>query len=120
MKQMQKPLKEKHEQKQRPGFRDLWQLIIKLILLLLVIAWFVKEYLQDKELDPISLLILLVILAFIIWLIKRQRHVVLLRCNLTSPNGCVKGDSNILSGKILEPVVGGAYGLVSCQACNVV
>ena len=111
MKQMQKPSKEKHEQKQRPGFRDVWQLIIKLILLLLVIAWFVKEYLQDKELDPISLLILLIILAFIIWLIKRQRHVVLLRCNLTSPNGCVKGDTNILSGKILEPVIGGAYGL---------
>jgi len=55
---MQKSLKEKHEQKQRPSFRDVWQLIIKLILLLLVIAWFVKEYLQDKELDPISLLIL--------------------------------------------------------------
>lgn len=98
-------------QKERVSFRDLCQLIIKLILVLLVIAWFVKEYIQNKELDPFTLIILLIILAFIIWLILRQRHVVLLRCSLTAPSGCIRGDPNILPGRILEPVVGGAYGL---------
>lgn len=111
MKEMQTLSEERYEQKQRPGFRDLWQLIIKLILILLVIAWFVQEYLQNRELDLFSLIILLIVLAVIVWLILRQKHVVLLRCNLTAPTGCVKGDPNILSGKILEPVVGGAYGL---------
>jgi hypothetical protein len=77
---------------------------------LLVIAWFINKYLQNKELDPISLIILIMILAIIIWLILKQRHFILLECNLTAPNGCVKGDPNILSGKVLEPVMGGAYG----------
>ncbi len=92
------------------GFRNLWQLVIKLIIALLVIAWFINEYLQDGELDPFSLIILIILLAIIIWLILIQRHFISLECNLTAPNGCVRGDPNILSGRVLEPVEGGAYG----------
>ena len=106
-----KKSKKRNEQKQRSIFRDLWQLIIKVIIILVLIAWFVKEFLQNRELDPISLIILIILIAFIIWLIGRQKHIVNLHCKLTSPSGCVKGDPNILSGKILEPVVGDAYGL---------
>lgn len=108
---MRKPSEVRYEQLQRLGFRDLSQLTIKLILALLVIAWFVQEYLQNRELDPFSLIILIIVLATIIGLILRQKHVVLLRCSLTAPSDCVKGDPNILPGRVLEPVVGGAYGL---------
>lgn len=93
-----------------PVFRDIWQFIVKLILALLVIAWFVREFLLDKELNPIKLIILLIVLIFIIWLIIRQKHFVRLYCKLTDPGGCVYGDPNILSGKLLEPVLGDAYG----------
>jgi hypothetical protein len=31
-------------------------------------------------------------------------------CDLTGPSGCIKGETNILAGKILEPVTGSAYG----------
>lgn len=102
---------QRFEQKQRPGFRDVWQLIIKIIIAILVIVWFILTYLQNRELDPVTLIILLLLLAMIIWLILRQRHVVILRCNLSGPSGCVRGDPNILTGMILEPVTGGAYGL---------
>ncbi|MEF8845670.1 MAG: hypothetical protein V5A59_09380 [Bacteroidales bacterium] len=108
---MENPKKGKSEQKKRSSFRDIWQLIIKLIVALLVIVWFIKEYLQNDELNVISLIILLILLAFIIWLILRQKHVVILRCKLIAPGSCVKGDPNIIAGKILEPVVGDAYGL---------
>ncbi|MCD4790071.1 MAG: hypothetical protein K8R37_08740 [Bacteroidales bacterium] len=106
-----KKSKKRNEQKPRSIFRDLWQLIIKVIIILVLIAWFIKEFLQNREFDPISLIILIILIAFIIWLIWRQKHIVNLHCNLTSPGGCVKGDPNILSGKILEPVIGDAYGL---------
>ena len=33
-----------------------------------------------------------------------------LSCKLTGPTGCIKGETDILPGRILEPVVGGAYG----------
>src|SRR5277367_273688 len=31
-------------------------------------------------------------------------------CDLTGPTGCIKGETDILAGKILQPVVGAAYG----------
>lgn len=34
-----------------------------------------------------------------------------LRCNLTAPTGCAFGNPNILPGRLLEPVIGSAYGL---------
>lgn len=101
----------KARQVQRPGFRDLWELILKIILILLAISWFVQDYLQSQELNPISLIILILLVILLIWLIWRQRHVVMLRCNLSDPSGCVQGRTDIVSGRILEPVVGGAYGL---------
>ena len=33
-----------------------------------------------------------------------------LACNLTGPTGCIRGKTEILPGRILEPVVGSAYG----------
>lgn len=33
-----------------------------------------------------------------------------LGCDLTGPTGCIRGETDILPGKILEPVVGSAYG----------
>ena len=33
-----------------------------------------------------------------------------LACDLTGPTGCIRGETDIVPGKILEPVVGGAYG----------
>jgi hypothetical protein len=33
-----------------------------------------------------------------------------LTCDLTGPTGCIRGETDILAGKILEPVVGSAYG----------
>jgi hypothetical protein len=98
-------------QVQRPGFRDIGELILKLILILLIIAWFIANFIQGRELDLFTLIILLLLLALIIWLIFRQRHVVLLRCDLTAPGGCVQGDTNIVPGRILEPVAGSAHGL---------
>lgn len=108
---MEQKLNQKQDVKPRSSFRDIWQLIIKLIIALLIIAWFVKEFLQSREVDFITLLILIILLAFIIWLIIRQRHIIKLYCKITSPTGCVRGDPNILSGMVLEPVIGNAYGL---------
>jgi len=109
--EMRKPTEGGYGLEQGPRFRDCWQLIIKLLLILLVIAWFVQEYLRNRELNPFSLIFLLIVLAVIVWLILRQKHIVLLFCKLTAPCGCVKGDPTILSGKVLEPVTGGAWGL---------
>lgn len=33
-----------------------------------------------------------------------------LACDLTAPTGCIRGETDILPGRILEPVVGGAFG----------
>lgn len=98
---------------QREGttFRDVGQLIAKLIAALALIAWFVSQYLQEGSLGPGALLFLLILLAILLWLILRQKHVVNLHCDLASPQGCVRGSTGILSGRILESVVGSAYGL---------
>lgn len=98
-------------QAQRPVIRDIGELILKIILIVLVIAWFIATYIQDQELDLFTLIVLLLLLALIIWLILRQRHVILLDCDLTAPGGCVKGDTTIITGRILEPVLGSAHGL---------
>ncbi len=107
---MQQQPNRKPESQRPRGCRDLWEFIIKLIIALLVIAWFVKEYLQRKELDPFTLIILLIILAVIVWLILHQRHFVLLECSLTGPSGCVRGENTTLPPKILEIVEGTAGG----------
>jgi hypothetical protein len=106
----EKPILQVEAKPKVRGFRDIWQFIVKLILALLVIAWFVREFLQDREMNIIKLIILLIVLAFIIWLILRQKHFVALMCKLTGPSGCVKGDPSILAGKLLEPVLGDARG----------
>lgn len=103
------------ERKQRWGFRNIWEFIVKLIIIAIIIGWFIYQLTQGKDLDPISLIILIIIfiilLLLMIVLIWRQRHWIRLRCNLTAPTECVHGDSSILPGMVLEPVIGGAYGL---------
>jgi hypothetical protein len=92
-----------------PMIRDFWELIIKIILIILLIAWFLQEC-SKGETNPFALLILLLALALLIALIWRQRHFIQLHCSLTGPTGCVRGATNILAGKILEPVIGAAWG----------
>lgn len=94
----------------RPGCRDWWEFTIKLIIALLIAILFIQDYMQEQELDLFKLILVLVLLAFIVGLILRQRHVILLRCKLTAPSGCVKGDPNLVAGKVLELVSGSAYG----------
>lgn len=97
--------------RQRPAIRDLGQLVAKLFLALAVIGWFLRAYLQEQALDPFTLLILLLLLAILVWLILRQRHVVRLRCELTAPDGCVRGVTDILPDRVLQRVAGRAEGL---------
>jgi hypothetical protein len=108
---MEKLPDQKQTQKPRPAFRDIWQFIIKIIIALLIIAWFFKEYMTNRELNIVTLIILIILLAFIIWLIIKQWHYVKLYCKITSPNGCTTGSTGIVTGKILEPVIGDAYGI---------
>ncbi len=100
----------KEEQDQRVFVRDIWELILKLLLILIFVAWFIAEYVTGKEINIITLIVLLLVLAGLIGLILRQKHFVLLQCKLTDPGGCVRGDTNILAGRILEPVLGDATG----------
>jgi hypothetical protein len=102
--------KQQDKQEGRVGLRDIWELILKLILILIFIAWFIAEYIAGQELDIITILVLLIILAGLVGLILRQKHFILLQCQLLDPGGCVRGDDTILSGRVLEPVIGDATG----------
>jgi hypothetical protein len=95
----------------RLGIRGCVELIIKLIIALIIIINFLANLSRQGEIDLLTLIFLLLLLALLIWLILRQRHLVLLTCNLTKPTGCVHGDTTLLSGHVLEPIVGTASGL---------
>ncbi len=103
-----RPIEDKMDK--RPVLRDIWELILKIVLIILFVAWFVVQYIQGQGLSIFALVLLLIILAGLVALILRQKHFVLLRCNLTDPSGCVKGDTAILSGRVLEPISGDANG----------
>jgi hypothetical protein len=93
------------------GLRDGWEFVIKIIIAVLVILWFFRNFLNGREQNWIAWLIFILILIFIIWLILRQRHFIYLHCALTSPDGCTEGHTDIIAGRRLEPVLGSAYGL---------
>jgi hypothetical protein len=92
------------------GFRDVWEFILKIIIAILVIIWFFSSNNDGRETNPLAWIIFILILLFIIWLIIKQRHFISLNCALTSPKNCIHGETNIIAGKVLEPVVGSAYG----------
>ena len=51
------------------------------------------------------------LILLLLWLIWRQKHLVMLNCDLTEPTGCKHGDPNILAGRVLERIKGTAAGL---------
>ncbi len=93
------------------GVRGCLELILKLIIALILIGAFIANWLREKELNLFTLILLLILIVLLIWLILRQRHFVLLNCNLTKPTGCVHGDPQLLAGHVLEPIIGTAGGL---------
>jgi hypothetical protein len=103
-----------HQRPKRPGrfgVQGCGELILKLLIALVIIAAFITNWLNQRELNIWTLIILLILIALIIWLILRQRHLVFLNCDLTEPDGCKHGDPNLLAGYVLEPIVGTASGL---------
>ena len=95
----------------RVGLRGCLELIIKLIIALSLIIVFISYWLGQREVNPLALIFLLILLALLIWLLWRQKHLVFLNCNLTQPGGCKHGDATILANHVLERIVGTASGI---------
>ena len=102
----------------RVGLRGCWELLIKVIILLILIAiliayWFgqLGPFGQRGEYDIWAWLILLLLIALLIYLIWRQKHFVMLNCGVTQPVGCKHGNPNLLANHVLEPIIGTASGL---------
>ncbi len=95
---------------ERVGVRSCLELILKLIIALIAIALFAANWYREKELNLFTLILLLFLVALLIWLILRQRHFVCLKCDLTKPTDCIHGDTALLAGYVLEPIVGTATG----------
>lgn len=101
----------------RVGLRGCWELLIKVIILLILIAillayWFsLGPFGPRGEFDPWALIILLLLIALLIWLIWRQKHFVMLNCGVTQPAGCKHGNPNLMANHVLEPIIGTASGL---------
>ena len=99
------------------GLRGCWELLIKIIILLILIAiliayWFgFGPFGQRGGFDPWAWIILLLMIALLIYLIWRQKHFVMLNCGVTQPAGCKHGDPSILAGYVLEPIIGTASGI---------
>ncbi|MBA3240787.1 MAG: hypothetical protein H0T60_06125 [Acidobacteria bacterium] len=97
------------------GVRGCWELLIKLIILVVLIlilfAWYFGRGESIVGRNPYAWLILLFLILLLLWLIWLQKHFVSLNCELTAPDGCVIGHKDILSGRALEPVVGTATGV---------
>lgn len=105
----------------KASLRGCWELLIKLIILLILILillaywWGVGPFGPRGEFGvrgnyAIWVWIwLLLLIALLIWLIWRQKHLVMLKCDLTDPVGCKHGTQ--IGGKWLEPILGTASGL---------
>ena len=107
---MKNPRNDYRQKKPTLGFRDVREFILKIIIaILIIIAWIIYYRMQERV-GPYAWFIFIVLIILIIWLIWRQRHFINLKCSLTAPNGCIQGHTDIISGRILEPVVGSAYG----------
>jgi hypothetical protein len=104
----------------RAGLRGCWELLIKLIILLILILILLAYWWGVGPFGPrgdfgrgdygIWMWVwLLLLIALLIWLIWRQKHFVMLRCDLTGPVGCKHGQQ--IGGQWLEPILGTAAGL---------
>lgn len=93
------------------GVRGCWELILKIIIALVITALFIAYWLNQPEAPPWIWLLLLLLVSLLIWLIWRQKHFVFLNCDLTEPTGCKHGDPNLLTGYVLEPIIGTAAGI---------
>ncbi len=93
------------------GVRGCLELILKLLIALILIAAFIANWLRERQLDPFTLILLLILIVLLIWLILHQRHFVFLNCDLTKPTDCVHGDPTLLATYMLEPIVGTASGI---------
>lgn len=91
--------------------RGCWELIIKLIIILVVIAAFVTYWRSQREVELPAWIFVLLLLALLIWLLIKQGHFVILKCQLIEPAGCKHGDPTILTDHVLEPVTGTAAGI---------
>ncbi|MEP6636304.1 MAG: hypothetical protein ABJB97_06225, partial [Acidobacteriota bacterium] len=102
----------------RVNLRGCWELLIKVIILLILIAILIAYWLGS--LGPIgprgeynayglgTLIALILLLLLLIW---KQKHLVSLNCGVTQPTGCKHGDTSILAGRVLERITGTASGL---------
>jgi hypothetical protein len=105
----------------KAGVRGCWELLIKLIILLILILILLAYWWGVGPFGPRDgfgvrsdyavwvWVWLLLLIALLIWLIWRQKHFVMLRCDLTGPSGCRSGKD--IGGKWLEPILGTAAGL---------
>src|SRR5437660_9516270 len=84
------------------SLRGCWELLIKVIILLILIAIFISYWFglfgafgPKGRLDPWTWITVLLLILLLIWLIWRQKHFVCLKCGVTQPTGCKHGDANI-------------------------
>ena len=102
----------------RVGLRGCWELLIKIIILLVLIAILIAYWLgalgpfgPRGDYNAYALGTLIALILLLLYLIWRQKHFVCLQCALTDPTGCQHGDINILAGRVLIPIKGTASGL---------
>lgn len=105
----------------RASLRGCWELLIKLIILLILILILLAYWWGAGPFGPRGefgargdyavwvWIWLLLLIALLVWLIWRQKHLVMLKCDLTAPVGCRNGQD--IGGKWLEPILGTAAGL---------
>lgn len=93
------------------GIRGCWELVLKLIIGLVLVAAYLLAWRRLERVGPASWIFLLVLLLLLLWLIVIQGHLVRLRCELLQPAGCKRGDPDILAGRVLERITGTAGGL---------
>jgi hypothetical protein len=93
------------------ALRGCWELLIKVIILLILVGTVLAKGFGRGELNPLGWIIVLILIALLILLILRQKHFVYLTCNLTAPTGCVRGETGLLPPRSLEPILGTAAGL---------
>jgi hypothetical protein len=101
-------------QRPKPGnlaVRGCWELIIKLLILLVIIFIWLLLWRRDGGLGTtswIAFILLVLLLLILIWI---QGHLVRLTCELVQPSACKHGDPGLLPGRVLERIKGTAGGM---------
>ena len=105
----------------KASLRGCWELLIKIIILVILILILLAYWLGlgpfgprgpfggRGEYDLWVWLILLLMILLLIYLIWRQKHFVMLKCDLTQPSGCRAGLK--IGGKTVIRIEGTASGL---------